>query len=157
MSNYYNNGLYDEPFFTEKKIYFHVKDSIVSSGIKYNYSLLKTYYLEIGNTECQDIKTNEKYVDELFWYDITYNNTYFKPLIFDEIIALKCHLVPFFCKEYELLAIGELWLSILPRLDAYQVLTHKTIDHKSILFTDFEHFERVVGKELTKEILKILS
>ena len=156
MSNYYNNGLYDKPFYAKKKIEFHIEDSVVSTGVDFNVSLLTAYYVEKGSIECSDTAIRERYVNKLFWYDIAYDNTYFQPLIFDEEIALECNLFPFAWREYQLLAVGELWLSILPRLDAYQTLTHKTIDPKSILFSDFAHFEEVVGEELTKKILQLI-
>ena len=44
--------------------------------------------------------------------------------------------------------IGDLF----PRLDVYQTLTDNTIDIKSSLFEDEEHFTSVVGKSLTKKV-----
>lgn len=67
--------------------------------------------------------------------------------------ALKCGLVPFSDD-------GE-WCIGCPnreieRLDAYQVLTDKTIDRESTFFTDKERFTSIVGKDIVERMEKIL-
>ncbi len=52
-------------------------------------------------------------------------------------------------------------MDLSPRLDAYQALSHKTIDRNSRLFSTAnrldKYFEYVVGKELAEEVLKAIS
>jgi hypothetical protein len=67
--------------------------------------------------------------------------------------ALKCGLVPF--------SDGGKWCVGCPnreieRLDAYQVLTDKTIDRESTFFTDKERFTSIVGEEIVAAMEKIL-
>jgi hypothetical protein len=56
-----------------------------------------------------------------------------------------------------LIAISLCGSDLSPRLDAYQALTNNTIDENSYLFSDFDYFQSVVGKELTEKVLQAIS
>ncbi len=160
LTNYYNCELYTEPFFTT-----HILDvdinKLRNSRIKYNASLLADYYRSTeDNVKYSDEIDKQKKVDELFWRDFTYYRSYRKylePLIFDETIALACNLIPFNYEGLELLAIGKTQLDELPRLDAYQVITHNTIDENSDIFWDLNNFEETLGDEISGRVLRILQ
>ncbi len=155
MSNYSNK---DQTFFKKIILDFNINDTTESMGIKYNLYQYAGYYSLIKGIEITPpIKSK---VEEIIWQNISFNTTYYEPRIYDSLIALKCNLLPFVWQGHQLLAssLNPYWQHIINiRLDAYQALTHKTIYKKSLLFTEFNFFERVIGKELTKKILEATS
>ena len=90
-------------------------------------------YLEERKTELeQQVRGNLKEA-------LTYWTIYFEPLCFDIDIALKCGLTPFTyysnsTDELELLALSGCGMDLSPKLEAYQALTHKTVDKYSTLY-----------------------
>jgi hypothetical protein len=128
-------------------------------GIKYNLYEYVGYYSLVRVIEIEPPIKGK--IAELVWCDIGYDITYYEPLIFNSLIALKCKLFPFASEGRKLLATGlraEYWPYLISaRLDAYRALTHKTIDKGSLLFTNFTLFEEAVGKTLTKIIFGIVS
>lgn len=88
--------------------------------------------------------------------DLLYWLVYYEPNIASVDVAIECGLIPF---EYEgrfLLALGGAGMDLSPKLDAYQALTDHTIPENSKLFSDREHFEYVVGKELTEKVIEVI-
>jgi hypothetical protein len=94
MTNYYNSGLYLEPFFTKHKHleldYYSIYDEMVDRD---DFHLYAEYYGD--DLECKDDEELRQQVGDLALEKISYWSTYFEPLIFDEKIALECALIPF--------------------------------------------------------------
>ena len=175
MTNFYHSGLYTEPFY--KKINNLVfDDNYLFDTICDDYDIfLDAYQNQIDITDKQDAYTICRQIYELLLLDISKECLYFQPLIFKPDIALQCGLIPFVTKDIRYNSnslygnsknkpyINVLILSpssntmdnigdLFPRLDVYQTLTDNTIDIKSSLFEDEEHFTSVVGKSLTKKV-----
>lgn len=151
MVNYYNSGVYLEPFYTKHKIdYGHLLDG----DLTYNYQLFLKYNSVEEYENEDDIKEQ---IDTMFLEDISYWSTYFEPLIFNEEIALDCGLTPFTYKGKNMLALSGCGMNLSPKLDVYQALTDNTIDEHSLLFSDSTYFENVVGKILTEKTLNIIG
>jgi hypothetical protein len=145
-TKFYNSGLYTSPFFLEYPIDF--SKEYIDEDIEYNKELFTKYFKD-------DFEANEEYtkdqIDETFWDKISLWNTYFRPLLFNEEIALECNLIPFRYKGRFMLALNGLGMGkeLFPKLDAYQALTDGTIDRGSRLFSDRKYFEYVVGEDIT--------
>lgn len=155
MSNYYNSGLYLEPFFTKHKNLALDCGDLIEEMLECNYHLFQEYYsddLEYKNDD--DLKEQ---ISDFFLEKIDYYPTYFQPLIFKEEIALECDLTPFKHNGLSLLALSGCGMDFSPRLDAYQALTDRTIDKRSYLFLDFNYFKYVVGKTLTEKVMDAIS
>jgi hypothetical protein len=154
MIRYYNSGLY-ETFYTKYNIESD-NESYSIDNIKFNKDLLAEYFKDslreiTGNAE------KEEEIKQLIDDILTYNGACLKPLIFNEKIALECKLIPFTYNAVNLLANND-GVPVAPcgaRVDAYQALTHGSIDEFSILFSeDYEdHFVRVVGEEIKNRVL----
>ena len=161
MTRYFNSGLYEEAFYTKHQIDLY-NDCGVYENIEYNRQLLAEYHKDdLYFSYSDDNDKSEQEIDELFWDALTHWTIYFEPLVFDEEIALKCGLTPFTYKGKNLLALSGCGMDLSPRLDAYQALSHKTIDRNSRYFFTAnrldKYFEYVVGKELAEEVLKAIS
>ena len=155
MNNFYNSGLYSEPFFRKhKNLNFRLHSSVVEAMLESDYELfLKDYS---AGLDCQNEDELQEAIISLFVENINLYATYFEPLIFDKEIALECGLTPFKYSELNLLALSGCGMDFSPRLDAYQVLTDHTIDKASYLFLDISYFEYVVGDAITEQIREIL-
>ena len=153
-----DNSNLSTPFYKKITLDFTTADTAEGTDIKYNLYQYAGYYSLVEGIEITSpIKSQ---AEELIWKDIIFNTTYYEPQIFDSLIALKCRLCPFSWQGHQLLAsaVNSDWQHIINiRLDAYELLTHNTVDEQSLLFTNFDFFKRVVGKELTKKILEIVS
>ena len=153
-----NNNNFLIPFYKKIVLDFNIKDH-ADIGIRYNLYQYVGYYAFIKGIDITP--PIESKLSELIWHDISNNTSYYKPLIFDSLVALKCNLFPFQWQGKGLLAtsscITYLPGTISPRLDAYQALTNNTIDENSYLFSDFDCFQSVIGKELTEKVLQAIS
>ena len=155
MTRFYNSGLYQAPFFRQHKIETNRLDACIDD-ISYDFALLSEYYAD----EIEDEDNEDKImqiIEENFFEAVSYWPIYFEPLVFNKKIALECALIPFVFEDTELLALAACGMDLSPRLDAYQALTDCTIDESSYLFSDFDYFEYVVGKTLTKKVLQVIS
>jgi hypothetical protein len=156
MTNYYNNGLYLEPFFTKHKYleldYGSIHQELIDSD---DFHLYAEYYNDDLDGKGED-DLREQVVD-LVLEKISYWATYFEPLIFNKKIALECSLTPFIYKGTNLLALSGCGMDLSPRLDAYQALTDNTIDKGSRLFSDNAYFEHVVGSSLAAKVKQAIS
>jgi hypothetical protein len=177
MTNFYNSGLYTEPFYNKISNLVFDEDFLLDTIIN-NYDVFFKHYShaieEVGQAESEVIR-------QMFYLSlkkISGKCLYFKPLIFNADIALECGLTPLVTPDIKINNnalyrschnfINILILSsstrekvqimdLSPRLDCYQVLTDNSIDEASYLFQDEEHFESVVGKSLTKKVIDTLS
>jgi hypothetical protein len=154
MTNFYSSGLYTEPFYTKHK---HVHDLIcnndnMSENLKYDHDLYIQYFCD-NQKELFD----QAEVFNMVLEDIACWTIYFEPLVFEEKTALKCSLTPFTFKEVNYLALGGCGMDLTPKLDAYQALTHNSIDKNSLFFSRHDYFCHVVGVTISKEILAAIQ
>jgi len=155
MTNYYNSGLYMESFFTKHKHLGLDYDYLLDEMLGCNYHLfLKHYSDDLDYKNDDDLKEQ---ICNLFIDDIACYSLYFQPQIFDEEIALECSLTPFTHDGLSLLALSGWGADLSPKLDAYQGLTHNTIDENSCLFSDFDYFQGLLGENLTNKVLQAIS
>ncbi|WP_367364111.1 hypothetical protein [Candidatus Tisiphia endosymbiont of Nedyus quadrimaculatus] len=158
MTKYFNSGLYELTFYAKHEIDYHT-DTIIED-IEYNMELLMEYYAP-DLEEYKDENDKWDAVEEIFWDNLSYWSTYFKPLIFDEKVALECGLTPFTYKGIDMLALSGCGMNLSPKLDAYQVLVHNTIDRCSTFFSKDnqgdKYFEYVVGKDVTNRVRQALG
>lgn len=156
MTNYYNSGLYQEPFFTKHKHleldYYSFYEEMIDSD---NFRLYAEYYGD--ELECEGEEDLREQVIDLVLEKISYWSTYFEPIIFNEKIAFECGLIPFTTDRLNLLALAGCGMDLSPKLDAYQALTDNTIDKGSRLFTDNGYFEHVVGSSLAEKVKQAIS
>ena len=159
MTNYYDSGLYSEPFFIKHKYleldYYAIYQEMIDSD---DFPLYAEYYgddLDYLNRE--DDEDLKRQVGDLFLEKISYWSTYFEPLIFNKKIALECDLTPFVHHGTKLLALSGCGMDLSPRLDTYQALTDRTIDKGSRLFNDNAYFEHVVGSHLAAKVKQAIS
>lgn len=158
----FNSGLYETPFFTKHKIdfseefgngniYMDFEDFIYSHEIEYHEGDLNE---NLTDDEKEEIQHN-------YYEKASCRPTVFEPRIFNEKIALECGLIPFTLetedKTLQLLALGGYGMDLMPLLDAYQFLTHNTIDKNSLYFTDQYYFKTVVGESITNQIKRTLQ
>ena len=159
MTRFYNSGLYLTPFFTKhKEVDLTLfDDEYLHEEIEYNADLFAEYF-KGGLVEQCKYNPKRKINNEFLKYIPTWPR-YYEPLIFEEEIALECGLIPFVLKVDRLclIAISVCGSDLSPRLDTYQALTNNTIDENSYLFSDFDYFQSVVGKELTEKVLQAIS
>ena len=155
MSNYYNSGLYTDPFFTKHKQINIDGNENIYDEIQYDFDLFSRYHKDSLEYDTEDDLREQ--LDTLFWEKLSYWTIYFEPIIFNEEIALECGLTPFRIGELCLLALSGCGMDLSPKLDTYQALTDHTIDKYSRLFSDLKYFEAVVGKSLTEGVLKAIS
>ena len=146
-----------ETFFKKHVLALNTGDSYVS--VKYNYEILLQKWGQ--NLKFHNEERPRELVREIFWDIISCNKTYYEPFIFDEKIALECDLIPFTYKGRNMLAITIVGVEeyINRKLDEYQVLTHGTIDEKSLYFVKDEraYFKQVVGQRAMAKINEILD
>jgi len=158
MTNYFNSGLYTQPFYNTHEINFYSNDTFYEmEKVEYNYYLLAEYYKNDLDLKYKDEDDKYGQVNEMFWEDLSYWCIYFEPLVFDEKIALECFLTPFTYDKTDLLALSGCGMDLSPKLDAYQLLAHGTIDKHSRMLSDLSYFEHVVGKKTTTKLLKTIS
>ena len=120
MNNFYNSGLYSEPFFRKhKNLNFRLHSSVVEAMLESDYELFLKHYS--AGLDCQNEDELQEEIISLFVENINLYATYFEPLIFDKEIALECGLTPFKYSELNLLALSGCSMDFSPRLDAYQV------------------------------------
>ena len=177
MTNFYNSGLYTQPFYNKISNLVFDEDFLLDT-ITYNYDVFFGYYSchieEVGHAESEVIR-------QMFYLSlkrISGKRWYFKPLIFNADIALECGLTPLVTPDIKINNnalyrschnfINILILSsrteekvqimdLSPRLDAYQALTDNSIDSASDLFQDFKRFESVIGTSLTQKVLAAIA
>jgi hypothetical protein len=117
MTNYYNSGLYEEAFFTKRKI--DISKSF--DKISYNYQLLSKHFAIEEDYQDEDEIREQTEIE--FWEALSMWPTYFEPLIFNEQIAVECGLTPFsyYCENYDrelqLLALSGCGMDLSPKLD----------------------------------------
>ena len=171
---FFNSGLYNEPSFYCQYESINVFDNIADDYsyreyVSYNYDLMKTRYseAELKNLEGDEI---DELIDNDFFEDINDHHTLFEPLIFNEAIALDCGLIPF-NYNFELfgnvnfLALGNsgfdplIKTNLLFKLDAYQVLTDKSIDENSPFFGTYSKdvAQRVLGEEVYNRVIDAIN
>ena len=177
MTNFYNSGLYTQPFYNKISNLVFDEDFLLDT-ITYNYDVFFKYYSceieEVGQAESEVIR-------QMFYLSlkrISGKCLYFKPLIFNANLALECGLTPLVTPDIKINNnalyrschnfINILILSsrteekvqimdLSPRLDAYQALTDNSIDSASDLFQDFKRFESVIGTSLTQKVLAAIA
>ena len=159
MTRFYNSGLYSEPFFTKhKKVNLALFDNeYLHDEIDYDVDLFAKHFKARPPEQCK-YYPSRKVNNEFLKYIPTWSR-YYEPLIFNEEIALECGLIPFFLKADRLclIAVSACSSDLSPKLDAYQGLTHNTIDEGSYLFSDFDYFQEILGKNLTQKVLRAIS
>lgn len=161
-SKYFISGLYDRPFYDF--IYYDIEDlEDDKEYIFYDKELfLQKRKPNLKGTE-QEIS---EIIEQEFWADLNYHYVLFDGVFYEPTksnyeAALECGLTLFFHRNYSgasrnLLALSGGKVHVPIRLDAYQVLTHRTIDAKSEFFTKQEYYEEILGKELVEKMNKIL-
>ena len=164
----FNSGLYETPFFTKHKIdfseefgngniYMDFDDFIYPYEIEYNEGDLNE---NLTDEEKEEIEIAKEDIRHDYHERASWLPTVFEPSIFNEKIALECGLIPFTLETedetLQLLALGGCGMNLSPKLDAYQFLTHNTIDKNSLYFTDQNYFTGVVGKSVTNQIKRTL-
>ena len=158
--SYFNSGLYEDAFYTKHHIDFY-NDHNAHEDIEYDSILLAQYYQDAFDLDdMTDHERSSEAVDELFWHALSYFTIYFEPLIFDVVMALECGLTPFTYKNINMLALSGCGMDLSPKLDAYQLLVHNSIDKNSKLFSApsaNEYFEYVVGKKVMAMVLQAIS
>ena len=153
---YFNSGIHEKPYFTTiNNLLNEIKRNDEYDLVKYDQDLFKRYYGD-DFSDLDEIEQNDALID-YFWEKLSYWEIYFQPLKYNEEIAHECGLIPFKYNNLELLALGGCGMDLFPRLDAYQALTDGTIDKQSKLFREKSYFEQVVGTDLTKEVIKVIS
>ena len=159
MTRFYNSGLYFTPFFTKhKEVNLTLFDNeYLHDEVEYNADLFAEYFKERLVEQCK-YNPSRKVNNEFLKYIPTWSK-YYEPLVFKEEIALECGLIPFILKVDRLclLAVSVCGSDLSPRLDAYQALTDNTIDENSYLFSDFDYFQEILGKNLTQKVLEAIS
>lgn len=166
---FYNSGLYDEPSFYKT---YNTEDLLVEDYelyVNYNYDLMKTRYSEAELENLDDNQIADLIYDD-FHTDINARDALYSPRIFNEEIALDCGLIPFTYKTegdiiLSLLATGvqgyeyTIGARSLIKLSAYQILTHDTLDEKSILLErEYEdHCKTLLGTEIYNKVMTIIG
>lgn len=158
----FNSGLYETPFFTKHKIDF--SKEFGNGNIYMNFDdFIYAHEIEYYEGDLNENLTDEEKEDiQQDYYDRAgFSSTVFEPRIFNEKIALECGLIPFTLetedKTLQLLALGGCGMNLSPQLEAYQFLTHNTIDKNSLYFTDQYYFKNVVGESITNQIKRTLQ
>ena len=82
MTNYYNSGLYMEPFFTKYKGLKIFDNGDIANEIHYDFDLFAKHYK--NDLEYEDDDDLREEIHTLFWEYLSYWPTYFNPLIFNE-------------------------------------------------------------------------
>lgn len=166
---FYNSGLYDGPSFYET---YNTEDLLVEDyelHVKYNRELMKTRYSNIELENLDDNQISDR-IDDDFHKDINACYDLYSPSIFNEEIALDCGLIPFTYKIERditllLLATGiqgyeyTIGARSLIKLSAYQLLTHCTLDEKSILLQreQEDHCKTLLGAEIYNKVMKVIG
>jgi hypothetical protein len=161
MTNYYNSGLYSDPFFIKHKDNFDLfNDGYLDDEIEFDADLFAKHF-NLNSNDLLGTPQNEPsdHAGSLLLQYLPTWPSYFEPLIFTETTALACGLVPFILTPQRLclVVVSVCNCDFYTRLDAYQALTNKTIDPNSYLFSDFDYFQSLVGKELTEKVLEAIS
>jgi hypothetical protein len=158
-NKYFSSGLYRKPFYREHDFDINELCNNIDE-LQYNRELLLKEWKgeEIDDNE-EDEESLFEIVEQKFWENLSYWNTYFEPLVFNEEVALECNLTPFTYKDVNLLALSGCGMDLSPRLDAYQALAHGTIDRDSSFFSinNNEYFEYMAGKEIVNKMNEILN
>jgi hypothetical protein len=171
MTNFYNSGLYTQPFFKKTSNLVFSQD-FLSDTLRDNYDVFfKHYYSEIETEGKSESQICIEMMD-LILIKTSGDLLCFQPLIFKADIALKCGLIPLVTPDIKIhnnilyhscnhfiniimlaTSAGEevQIKDLFPRLDAYQVLTDNRIDKYSSLFQDAEHFISSIGKSPAKK------
>jgi len=93
MTNFYNSGLYTQPFYNKISNLVFDEDFLLDT-ITYNYDVFFKHY----SCEMEEVGQTESEVELQMFYlslkRISGKCLYFKPLIFDADIALECGLTP---------------------------------------------------------------
>ncbi|WPY01593.1 hypothetical protein Trichorick_01507 (plasmid) [Candidatus Trichorickettsia mobilis] len=159
MTRFYNSGLYLTPFFTKhKEVNLTLFDNeYLHDEIEYNADLFAEHFKGSLVEQCK-YNPSRKVNNDFLKYIPTWPR-YYEPLVFNEKIALECGLIPFVLKVDRLclIAVSVCGSDLSPRLDAYQALTDNTIDENSYLFSDFDYFQEILGKNLTQKVLEAIS
>lgn len=161
---FFNSGLYNEPSFYKQH---DTKGIVFREHCYYNKDLMKTRYSDVELTNLDKDQIDELINDD-FYEDIQTHHTLYEPSIFDENIALDCGLIPFIYKSdkhYLVLALGDsgfdpsIKTDLLFKLDAYQVLTDKSIDEFSYFFGSYSKdiARRVLGDEVYNRVIEAIN
>ena len=136
MTIYYNSGLYAHTFYTRHEINIHADDDETLANIEFNLELLAGYYRKDLGFEYKDEADEKEQVSDMFSEDIESNTTFFEPIVFDEKVAVECFLIPMTYRDRHFLSLPcHSSVDLMPRLDAYQLLTHCSIDKDSRFFS----------------------
>ena len=170
---FYNSGLYKEPSFYKT---YNTEDTLVEDyelHVNYNQNLMRTRY---SNAELENLDEGQiaDLIYDDFHEDIHHHYALYEPEMFNEEVALDCGLIPFtytgeFLANRQLLALGRVgfdpstkYTNLMFKLDAYQVLTHGTIDLQSYMFTHdrgliLEHNKKIVGEDVYNKVMKVIN
>ena len=157
MRKFYDSGLYQPPFFRKHRIEYN-KICACIGDTSYNLALLSNYYQDLIEDEDNEDRIRE-IIEESFFEALSYWPIYFEPLVFNEKTALECGLIPFVFEDIKLLSLAGYGMDLLPKLEAYQVLTCGMIDKRSKYFHKREkaNFEHVVGQSVYEQMVQILA
>lgn len=170
---FYNSGLYNEPSFYKTYIAEAIFVKDYELHVKYNQDLMRTRY---SNAELENLDENQivYLIYDDFFEDIQHHYELYEPEIFNEEVALDCGLIPFtytgeFLDNRHLLALDRVgfypstkYTNLMFKLDAYQLLTHGTIDIQSHIFTHdrgliLEHNKKVLGEEVYNKVMNVIG
>ena len=137
MRKFYDSGLYQPPFFRKHRIEYN-KICACIGDTSYNLALLSNYYQDLIEDEDNEDRIRE-IIEESFFEALSY-----WPIYFEDI---------------KLLSLAGYGMDLLPKLDAYQVLTCGMIDKRSKYFHKREkaNFEHVVGQSVYEQMVQILA
>ena len=181
MINFYNSGLYKsdnnkKTFYKKYKIEHESALGTRSSQeflncllkrTKYNLPLLAEYYHTVNSLNYVDIedlckKLRKEFVTMVLSFSLSWRYYYYMPCLFDEKIALECDLVPFQFDGLNLLSVGTIdTFHSLTKLEAYQLLTHGTIDKEGNYFNNYNSSKgdivKILNEKTAEKILKKLA
>lgn len=156
MTKFFNSGLYEKAFYREHEL--DCEAANYYDDISYDEELLTEHYKKDLELEYSDDDYLSDKVNEIFWEKLSCYNTCYEPLVFNAEIALECKLLPFSYKGIDMLALSGCGMDLSPKLDAYQTLSHGSIDRNSKFFSvpNQEYFEYAVGKGIMDKMQEIL-
>ncbi|WP_342270065.1 hypothetical protein [Rickettsia endosymbiont of Orchestes rusci] len=145
-----------------KKFYIIRKIDFTTNGeaeaLEYNDELITTYYKnkpEITNKN----NSPEDRLDLIFCNNNLDYQICFEPLIFNEIIALECGLIPIKYNKKGMLASPCYGMELIAWLGNYELLANIIINNRGNFFTSTgkisKNFKNLMDKNLAEKILKI--
>lgn len=162
MAEFFTSGLCGNIFYTQHEINIDADYEAAFDSIEFNLDLLAESYSKDLGFKYEDEEDKKLQVDAMFWEDVGSNVTFYEPIVFDEKIATECFLIPLTYDEKSLLSLpchGSIDLT--PRLDAYQLITHCSIDKDSRFFSinDARGYfaSALLGQKTIDKALKVVA